>query len=1694
MIPAKFLEFIENNFQEEEKQVLIPCLLQDSRVHAALSNLAQNEEKDINRLKVLDNWKPVYFAFLLQDQKNWNRDLPAIIKTIHSKNSEENSSVKEVLSEKEESISLVEAAEKAIELFNLIQKIGWKEIEKNISENFYFTPNVGLIAACLLGLVNEEEFVEQEISHSKNCEIKKMFCYGLLCNPITEDTLEKYIAKLIGNLEQEEKIEMLQFIGKEGRIQLSRSLIQSELQSLEKTVSTDPKEGLQIELDALQKLNILSDVHFLEGKTLESQNEIEQFIQKLDQLKLDAQKKKKSLTSSGEEKKNVVSQDESFHYSWKNAPEIERTFHWKKPTDQAVEEFLKEVETEMAYHSSDSKFFLQLSELFHALEDYQHSIEYLKIAKILDTTNAEIDEKLVNSCIESRQWNAALHLIRTGNKKEKESDLTTFYLESKQLLANGDKEAVRQRLEGLPKGFTSTDAEDLFEIGDLFMELGEWEQAQNYFMSSIDAGTMNYQAWINSYICLFKLNQKEKAAVTADQAIGTFYERRGFYERMILAFLECGEEDKGLALIEKINIENGDPGAIAAIIQYLENKKQFEYAYDLALRSIHHFPLHADLGIRTAQVFMENGEYEKAVRRLDLIRDAKENDKEFILFHSLSALKSSVSTFPLGSHKIDDSALVNILERIKKLPEGDYWRGLIEAQVLSLQDFHNKAVERFKGLILENSLSQNRSELWRAQVGLAQTLMNINQAETAITLLNEALKAQPESLALYELLADAYRNKNLGEEAETTIKTAQRLCSGEKKFTAWYVEQMLKLGKPDEIRSYFSKEAALHQSSPEFLVERLVFENRYGSQEATKAIIKDLILLEKASAKDLHAALEIAQASKFNDLSLKIVQKLQKTDQNDAESCMVKACVYWNQRDHQTAIKSLEPLGEVSPWNMIRNALKVLDKPMEHDLSDIQSVLANRDVINKQFNELPEYINGILPEEWTAVFSTNDQWIKLILLKTFENSDAVNTKSVDLPFDLQTEQVSTSAFQSICKWLKDGKEDSIDWVGLLSELNKIENTSKKKSLTGIILNILLENGNEIAAASIINPLSDESLNERNMLFAKARLLQRNRNTVDAQEIYQQALTMSTEKKQSDDLDERILSVLVNLPKWQADCAFEMGDWQKAAAASIQSLNVPVYYSDLKENGIDRFFNLALKEWTYRKIGVSKNLPDILGREEFINLPEYALSLPTELQSQYRYLHTFLMHGQSSSFDQSAVGFLSTVCQMISDSQQGNYEKVIQILEQNKRNKDLPLIALGLFPENKYGELIPAFHNVLFEYKKDAYLSAGMAKIFTVGKETELAIDAYETALSVLNDESVWRTQLAKLYEEKGELQKAILHSEQAVTLDPGNQDNKKEYIGDLYAVQNYRKVVDLFEENQQQFTDDDEIIRKVINAYFQIGEYRKALSYIQMQRGKMKDDLEMLLIQARIAEKLGSIPKAMEIIRNAYRIDPKSPEVIIELARIKSLQENDAFGLEIIEKALESNISSKQLILEKAAYLEHVRGKKKAIDFLEGYLEKANNPDFQLLNRYADLLDQDGKQDEALNVYEKSIQINESQAEIHKMIGILSMKKGNLDKAVFHFDKAIFYEPHDMQVYLDMADVLLARRESQRAAKVMQMALENCKEHYLIYEKASKVYNQLGDAEKAESYLRKATALNPTDNDLREKLGILLAKRIFNKE
>lgn len=1703
MIPEVFLELIEKTFNEEEKQVLVASLLQDARISKALDDIQRSGNWDADRLKIFENWKPVYFAFLLQDARNGKKDLKDLVQHLPVGSNQLLSNLTLIPGEP---LTLQQAGEKALQLQAILQTQikNWHAIEEEYFSDFQFQRDAGLVATCLLGLVERpDDFIEQGIICSPHFEIKKLMCYALLCNAQPLDDLLRRLHMICDSIDEEERIDLLRFMQQQGRGQLVRALIPSDLQIGKSDREGEITRKLSVELQEIQTLNFASDLQLLAGNVKTSQQEIERLIQKIDQLRQAALQKKSALSQEIsidriDGKTRVVPNK----YDWKSVPARLALGELKRPSLDEIDDVLCTLENNANMYVDNEEMQIKLADYYADLGDWKRAQNHLRIAQILDPGDPQITEKLLHLFIKNQHWDLANSELKLVLKTAGfHRSFLPFYIELKTLLADGRKEEVLQRLRGYPLETLAKDPHALFQAGTLFMDLAEWERAASFFEAAIAEGSTDFSNWITLYRCLVQLQQLQKADKLLSEAMDLFGERKGFYEQLIPVLMDSARTDQGLALIDKIGIDGANPSDIAAIIERLIQRSYQVCAYEIANKALERFPLHASLGYQTACVLLENGEHERAAQLLRWSADEKKNDPQYLTLKAVADLHSRMTEFPMGTDEVDVSRIPGVLADIQKIPATDYWRNLIEAEGYRLQGELNKATEAYKKIILDNSLGENRAQLWRAQVGLAKTMLKANQVETAITLLNEALRTQIDNLGIYDLLSEAYRSCDLGEDALQIAKQARLVCKKQHDITGWYVAQMLKLGKSDEARKYFQQEEENLQSSPAFLFERMKFEHRFGNADQTISSMQDLMALEKLSFEQLYTALEIAEELKQHELSLKIVQKLPKDNSNQAEMLFIESCIMWNDGDHAGAMQHLQPIKDEKDWNEIDIALNVFyafqEQAMLATMEVILQVLDNIEVCRSKVATLPAHIRDIIPMQWLPALTEPQYWMKMAMLNLLEQpvSEGQYTALLSIIETIQIDALS-NGYLLICNWMRSGKLlAGRDWVNVLDELEEWA-SADRDVVIGMILNILMDEGNEIAVAEKLNAFNADRLSEKGISLAKARLLNRNGNKFEALQLYGQALGKEEiGSAPVGNLDVRLHNTLSSIPFWLAKSALELMQWQDAAAAFAQCLPHTSNLVFLKKGSIEGLLKVCLNGWGYPSIEVVNEFPDDLYSIYRQTLHDHIDLLPVDLAHNMRLIMSFLDGEELPDLleEKNAQDYLGRAVRIIQGCRMKDIQSVIAMVENGVFESDLVILALALISDEQRELLIPLINTAIFKDKNNAYLYAALAQVFVSQGEIDLAIDAYESALGTMDDQTTWQMRLAALYDQKGELHKALSVSEKAIQNDPENVDVNRIYLQNLYQVHDYSTFIHQIEKSPSNFVGNNELQRELVTAYYETGQYRKALSLLNRIAKDPEQDLDMLLIQVKIATRLESIPKAMELIRKAYSLDPQNPQVIILLADIKSREQNKEFGLEIIEKALQSNIQSADLILEKTRYLEEIRGKKRALDFMQGYIEMTPEVPYEILNRYADLNIANGNPTVALHALETSVQQEDFQPNAHIQIGRFCAQNGDLDKAVFHFDKAIHMVPENMQAYIQLADVFLKRREAQRAEKIVKNALENCPEHYLIYEKASQVYNQLGDAEQAEQALRKAAALNPNDEGLREKLGIVLANRIFNK-
>ncbi|HAF61102.1 MAG TPA: hypothetical protein DCK95_02115 [Anaerolineaceae bacterium] len=1705
MIPAEFLKLIEKSFNEEDKQVLVASLHQDSRIYHALEKIPDLDELQKERFTKIENWAPLYFALILKDKKYWKTDLSSLrVNDLFAMGDEISMDQLEATNfYANDVLDLVTAASFAINLFFTAKKRTWQEVNKYFFHDFDFNRNAGLIAACLLGLFSSpDDFVSSLLDEDAGIETRKMVCYALFCNVQPEELLHKRLRTILTGLDEESRIELLQFFFQIGRGETARALIPGEI--FEEVREAKEKNSLTLrnELDILQRRNYEADLHHIMGDKKASAENLELMLQTCKIIELEVLEKIQQLTIEEKPQDKIVEPTVipiKQSYDWKKVPQFKSTAALEQPAYDDLERDITYLEESMVEFPSDATSHIVAADFYSELGDFSRSINHLRLAHILDPKNDAILVRLINLYKANNQWQEVSDLSRAISREDETiPNLETFFQELHLSLKNGEKEISRQKLAGFLLEAQINSAEDLQKIAVLFTEMDDSENAIQYYERSISAGCTDFHAWIDLYGCLKKQQQDEKAKEILNEAIDFFKERKGFYATLTNGLLKAGEEDQGLAYLEKIKIDESEPAVLAGIIKYLQEHKHYQYAYEMAINAEQRYPLSATLGVEVAHVLMENNESKHAQKNLKWIQNEKQDDIYFLLLQILSNFSSSFSRFPLDTKLPDDAELLH--GKIQLLPQDSLWRDLINAEMHLLKNENVQAVEAYKELILNNSMGKNRPELWRAQVGLSKALMRTGQLETAVTLLREALREKNDSLALYELLINVYQDKNLIDEAVETAREGYITCRKDVNIIHWYIDQLTKLGKMDEIRTYFDEEQKYLQSSPSFLKEKLLFENKYGSVSQTKRMLDDLLSLDNLSVQDLLQIIEISEQVKYSEISIKSIHKLKKTSLPETEQKFIEVCILWNKGDHRTARQYIEDLPTSQNWDGITNSIKYMVDYTENDylpsLSEINQVLVDSKDTQLYLDMLSGTIQNILPPGWKAAIRSTQIWVEMAIQNIIYGQFNENEIEQQLEIlERYADDATSRSVLAVCDWLIHGNSERIDWMEILGLVDRIEQFEQKASLEGIILCILMQDGNEIAVVDKLNQVEQPFYSNKMLLLVKARILQKNGSTTEAQVYYHQAVELENENQGQQTAEGNVLEQLTEFPFWKAECAYELGLWQSASTeyfACLPRIQKMRYVSNWS---LKRILELAWKEWSFRKIGIIQNLPDILNTKELQQIRPYLDNLEQNEKTGFEKIVSYLQ-GEEVYFTENESGgdFTSRFSAFIKTIQENDLEAMMELVSSDSYRYDLALSAITLVPPEKTADLLPVIQNGIFHEKNNAYLYVGLARILQIQDEPRLAIDALESALDSLQDEPILQTQLASLYEEEGEIKKAVVHSEQAIRIDPHNVEIIKTHLLNLITIKDYRTAIEQFEMNKAVFNQDEMVTRKMVDVYYQNEQYRKALDMMKIVGKDPQKDIELILIQAKIARKVGSIPKAIQLIRIAYELDPKSPEVIIELAKIKTLQENEEFGLEIVEKALESNIQSDDLILEKVAYLEKVRSEKRAVDFLEAYLEKVESPAYTILNRYGQLQKDRNESEKALIAFERSLQKNDMQPDIHEQVGELYVRNGSLDLAVDHFDKAVKQDPSQMRAYLQLADVFLKRREEKRAEKILVNAMQNCEEHYLIYEKVAQVYNQLGDVDQSEQFLRKAAEKNPGDEKLREKLGILIANRIFEKK
>jgi len=141
------------------------------------------------------------------------------------------------------------------------------------------------------------------------------------------------------------------------------------------------------------------------------------------------------------------------------------------------------------------------------------------------------------------------------------------------------------------------------------------------------------------------------------------------------------------------------------------------------------------------------------------------------------------------------------------------------------------------------------------------------------------------------------------------------------------------------------------------------------------------------------------------------------------------------------------------------------------------------------------------------------------------------------------------------------------------------------------------------------------------------------------------------------------------------------------------------------------------------------------------------------------------------------------------------------------------------------------------------------------------------------------------------------------------------------------------------------------------------------------------------------------------------------------------------------------------------------------------------------LHDNEGRVDEAVDLYRRALTINPAYTEAHYNLARLLAKQGLRDEAMNHYRQALTFKPNDADTHNNLGLLLAKRGDVPAALAAFQKAVELDPAHAKAYYNMGRVYADKGDFNNAVSHYRRALELQPGEAEIYFVLGAVLAQQ-----
>ncbi|MDG5815121.1 tetratricopeptide repeat protein [Chitinispirillales bacterium ANBcel5] len=445
-----------------------------------------------------------------------------------------------------------------------------------------------------------------------------------------------------------------------------------------------------------------------------------------------------------------------------------------------------------------------------------------------------------------------------------------------------------------------------------------------------------------------------------------------------------------------------------------------------------------------------------------------------------------------------------------------------------------------------------------------------------------------------------------------------------------------------------------------------------------------------------------------------------------------------------------------------------------------------------------------------------------------------------------------------------------------------------------------------------------------------------------------------------------------------------------------------------------------------------------------------------------------------------------------------------------------------------GEVITALTGVIESGDADFSTYTTLGMIYQRRGNHEEAIDMYQDALQLDPTNTDALSALARSQAASGDVNGAIITYEQTVMMNSEAVEEYKE-LGELYQGQGREaEALRAFRRYLDRNPDDVELAKTVGEASFENEEFEDAAKYLEPVT-KVSNDIELLIMYAEACFKSGRYSQAAQTIKEfrdrrlrvptlrrmlmmlaqSYENDEdmeNAAKAYLDYISVPGTEDADAayktanLHEEIdISKAItiyENNIKSypqdfRNVLRLGLLYAEDEENQERAVALLEQSTEFADSlPEVWL--EMAQVHGNLGNEDQELEAYQNYVQADPQHLEANKRIGILLMRKGEVNEALINLEIANTLEPNDPDVMAMLARGYISTERVEKAIELLEKAKVVRSDDPDIRYQLFQLYEKTGQTEKAQAEIEELVELQHDNRFLLMYAQALISQENFS--